>query len=73
MLKIRLMRIGGKNNPKYRIIVVEGKSKRNGSYIETVGFYDPQLIKNSISLKKERISYWLSRGAQYSSGLTRLL
>ncbi|MFA6005028.1 MAG: 30S ribosomal protein S16 [Patescibacteria group bacterium] len=72
-VKIRLMRIGKRMSPKYRIIVIEEHKKRNSSYIEKVGFYDPSLTKDAVTVDNDRVKYWLSVGAQFSFGLRKLI
>lgn len=71
MLKIRLTRTGKKNQPHYRIVVIEHWRKPKGRYIEMLGHYNPRTKK--ISLKKERILYWLGVGAQTSPTAHNLL
>ena len=73
MLKIRLMRIGGKKKPFYRVVVVEQRSKRTGGYIELLGTYNPLSIPKDIKLNKERIEYWIKQGAQPSVGYLRII
>jgi len=66
-LKIRLARGGSKKRPFYRIVVAENTSPRDGKFIERVGSYNPLLEKGHaerVVLKKERIEYWMSVGAQ---------
>jgi small subunit ribosomal protein S16 len=72
-LKIKLTRIGRKNNPKYRIVIAEAHSRRDGAYLENVGTYDPIAKENNINVKKDRIDYWISKGAQFTKGTQRLL
>lgn len=62
MLKIRLKRLGAKRNPLYRIIVINGREKREGRPIEELGFYNPK--RKELKLDKEKISEWLKNGAQ---------
>ncbi len=67
MLKIRLARAGAKKKPFYHIVAADSRSPRDGSFLEKLGYYDPMQPKDSdkrIVLKNERISYWLSKGAQ---------
>ncbi len=72
MLVIRLLRTGKKNQPSFKIVVVEKeKSSTSGRYIEEVGFYNP-LTKEKI-LKTERIKYWISVGAKPSETIHNLL
>lgn len=71
MLKIRLTRTGKRNQPHYRIVVAEHWRAVKGKYIEMLGFYNPR--SKEISLKKKRIQYWLSVGAQTSPTIHNLL
>ncbi|MCH7951473.1 30S ribosomal protein S16 [Patescibacteria group bacterium] len=64
MLKLKLFPIGKKNQIKYRIVVVEARSKREGKYIESLGFYDPQTDPATIKLDKEKYNEWMNKGAQ---------
>ena len=63
MVRIRLTRVGTKNKPKYRIVALDSKKKRDGAYIEKLGIYDPTQKPFFVKLKKERYNYWLSVGA----------
>lgn len=72
-VKIRLTRMGKRHDPKYRIIVVDERKKRDGRYIEKIGFYDPVPNPHRLELKKERLDYWVACGAIISTGLSRLL
>ena len=71
MLKIRLMRIGKKNAPAYRVVLTEKQSKPQGKFQEILGNYNPRL--NELKLKKDRILHWLSKGAQASDTVYNLL
>lgn len=72
MLIIRLLRIGKKNQPSFKIVVVEKKkSVKSGRFVEEVGFLNP--LTKEVILKKERIKYWLSVGAQTSARIHNLL
>nr|QOU10593.1 ribosomal protein S16 [Pedospumella sp. Jangsampo120217C5] len=62
MLKIRLKRIGRKNRPCYKIVLMENLSKRDGKYIADLGFYDP--IYKKISLENAAILHYINLGAQ---------
>src|SRR6185503_7671205 len=76
MLKIRLARGGAKKRPYYSIVVADSHSPRDGRFIEKVGAYNPLLKKddpNRITLKNERISEWLSKGAQPTDRVARFL
>ena len=74
LLAIRLMRMGAKKKPSYRIVVKEKLSKRDGSYLENVGTYNP-IGKNGkeIRLNAERVQYWLGKGAQPTETVSRLI
>ena len=72
-LRIKLTRIGRKNNPKYRIVVAEAKSKRDGKYVEKIGFYDPIPEKSILTVNKEKLNEWFRKGAQLTKGTARLL
>ena len=66
-LKIRLARGGSKKHPFYRIVVAEASSPRDGRFVERLGSYDPMVPKdheNRVSLKDERIKFWMSKGAK---------
>lgn len=70
---IRLTRLGKKHEPHYRVIVLDKRKKRDGSYIEQIGTYNPHLPKNGLSINAERFAYWKSRGAELSECIRKLL
>jgi len=71
MLKIRLQRIGKRGQAYFRVIVTEHTQKPKGRFLELLGNYDPH--KNVVNVKKERIEYWVSKGAQFSPTVNNLL
>jgi small subunit ribosomal protein S16 len=72
MLTIRLSRVGRKNDPSFRVIVVESKRKpQPGNYLEMVGSYNPKM--NRVELNGERIKHWISNGATVSDTVHNLL
>ena len=72
MLMIRMQRFGRKNDPTYRITVSEKTAgPKSGKYVERVGFYDP--IRKQKKINKERVEYWMSKGAKVSDTLHNLL
>lgn len=72
MLVIRFLRVGKKNQPSFKIVVVDKRrSSKSGSFVEEVGFYNP-LTKEKV-LKAERIKYWISVGAKPSPTIYNLL
>lgn len=73
MLKIRLSRIGAKNRPFYRVVVVDGRAKRTGAYIELLGTYNPLTTPHEVKLKQDRIDHWVKNGAQMSDGFLRII
>lgn len=75
-LKIRLSRGGSKKRPFYRIVVADARSPRDGRFIEKVGTYNPMLAKDSadrVVLVTERLTHWLSVGAQPTDRVARFL
>ncbi|MBI2049336.1 30S ribosomal protein S16 [Candidatus Roizmanbacteria bacterium] len=70
---LRLMRLGKKGHPIYRVVVVDKRKKRNTRYIENIGSYEPMKDSGGLKIDKKKYSYWLSQGALISEGLTRLL
>ena len=73
MLSIRLMRMGAKKKPFYRINVTEKRTKRDGSFVEIVGYYDPCRNPAEIKINRERLDYWIQRGAQPSETVRSLI
>ena len=69
---IRLARIGAPKKPYYRVVVIEKERSRNGRALEVVGTYNPRTNPGSIDLKRERIEYWVSKGAQMSDRVEKL-
>jgi small subunit ribosomal protein S16 len=72
-VKIRLTRHGAKKRPFYRIVVADSESPRDGKYLENVGTYNPLVDPVEVSLKKERIKYWMDQGAKPSDTVKSLL
>ena len=75
-LKIRLARGGSKKHPFYRIVVAEASSPRDGRFVERLGSYDPMVPKdhqNRVTLNKERISFWMSKGAKPTLRMHKIL
>ena len=73
MLSIRLTRMGAKKKPFYRIVVTEKRSKRDGRFVESVGYYNPCRNPADIKINRERINYWIERGAQPSDTVRSLI
>jgi small subunit ribosomal protein S16 len=70
---IRLSRTGARKQPQYRVVVIEKERARNGRPVEVVGTYNPRTSPASIELKRERIDYWVSKGAKLSDRVTKIL
>lgn len=73
MLMIRLARIGARKQPYYRVVVIDKERARNGRSVEVVGLYNPRTSPATVDLKRERIDYWVSKGAQLSDTVSRLV
>jgi small subunit ribosomal protein S16 len=70
---IRLARFGARKQPYYRVVVIEKDRARNGRSIELVGTYNPRTNPATVDLKRDRIEYWRSKGAQLSDRVEKLL
>ncbi|MGI6367468.1 MAG: 30S ribosomal protein S16 [Anaerolineae bacterium] len=73
MVRIRLARVGSIRQPSYRVVVSDQRSPRNGRFIEIVGNYNPRTDPETVVIDRERVLYWLERGAQPSEAVARLL
>ena len=73
MLKLRLTRTGTKDKAQYRIIVQEARSKRDGRYVENLGYYNPRTEPSTIVVKLDRVDYWMKNGAQPTDSVASLL
>lgn len=71
MTKIRLARFGSRHQPRYRIVVADSRSRRDGRFIEILGNYNPE--NGTVTVDKERASYWISVGAQPTNTTISLL
>ena len=72
-VKLRLMRMGKKKQPTYRIVAADSRSPRNGRFIEIVGTYDPRAEPSVITVDNERAVHWLRHGAQPTERVQKLL
>jgi small subunit ribosomal protein S16 len=73
MLKIRLRRGGAKHSPFYRIVVSDSLRTPAAATVEQIGTYDPTRKPSHLSIDKERVDFWLSRGAQMSQTVSSLV
>jgi small subunit ribosomal protein S16 len=72
-VRLRLTRIGSKKNPIYRVVAADSRSPRDGRFIEIVGRYNPQTDPSTIELDEAKIKHWLSKGAQPSDPVAKLI
>lgn len=75
MVTIRLSRGGAKKKPFYHVVVTDSRNRRDGRYIERLGFYNPSASESeeTLRLDKERIDYWMSQGAKTSDRVGKLM
>jgi small subunit ribosomal protein S16 len=73
MVKIRLARGGAKKRPYYHIVVADSHKKRDGRFIERIGFYNPMVQENRFGIDSERVKHWLSVGAQPTERVRKLM
>lgn len=73
MVKLRLKRMGKINKPFYRIVSLDSRKKRDGAYLESIGYYDPKTDPLTLKVDTDRALYWLSKGAQPSDTVHSLL
>jgi len=72
-VKIRLARHGAKKKPFYRIVAADSESPRDGRFLEIVGTYNPLIDPAEVSLKQERVKYWIDQGAIPTTTVKNLL
>ena len=72
-VRLRLMRMGKKKQPTYRVVAADSRSPRNGRFIEIVGTYQPRLDPSVVKIDNDRAVHWLQQGAQPSEAVEKLL
>lgn len=72
-VKLRLMRMGKKKQPTYRVVAADSRSPRNGRIIENIGTYDPKPDPSEINIDEARAVHWLQHGAQPTDRVKKLL
>ena len=72
-VRIRCQRFGRKKKPFYRIVAANSESPRDGKFLEILGYYNPLTEPSTISIKKDRLKYWLSVGAKPSNTVAKLI
>ena len=73
MLRIRLVRIGKRKQPHYRVVVADARKARNGRHVEILGHYNPRTEPSTVQIDTERAQEWLNKGAQPTERVQKLL
>ena len=73
MVKLRLMRMGKKKQPTYRVVATDSRSPRDGRFIEILGHYNPRTEPSTVVIDNDRCVEWLRQGAQPTETVKRLL
>ena len=72
-VKLRLMRMGKKKQPTYRVVAADSRSPRNGRFIEIIGTYDPRQEPSVVKIDTAKAADWISKGAQPTETVARLI
>ncbi|MGH9135471.1 MAG: 30S ribosomal protein S16 [Acidimicrobiales bacterium] len=72
-VKLRLMRMGKKKQPTYRIVAADGRSPRDGRFIEIIGAYDPRQEPSQVTLDTAKADEWIAKGAQPTDRVRKLI
>ena len=72
-VKLRLMRMGKKKQPTYRLVAADGRSPRDGRFIEVLGTYEPRAEPSRINIDNEKAVNWLRKGAQPTETVQKIL
>lgn len=73
MVKLRLRRKGRAHHPVYDIIAIDGRKRRDGAYLERLGYFDPNTHPNTVKIDPDKAIYWLNNGAQPSNVVRNIL
>jgi len=73
MLSIRMRRVGSKKKPYFRVVLTEARTKIESDFVENLGTYNPRSNPAQVNVNKERIQYWLSKGARPSDSVRTLI
>ena len=73
MLSIRMRRVGSKKRPFFRVVLTEARSKIEADFVENLGTYNHRLKPAQVDINKERVQYWLSKGARPSDSVRTLI
>ena len=73
MLRMRLRRTGARKQPRYRVVVAEARTPRDGAFVDILGFYDPLTEPATVRIDQDRARDWIQKGAQPSDAVERIL
>ena len=73
MVAIRLRRAGSKKRPFFRVVVTDSRAARDSSFVEILGHYNPRTRPAVVKVDKDRVAYWLGKGAQPSDSVRTLI
>ena len=73
MVVIRLRRAGSKKRPFFRVVVTDSRAPRDSSFVEILGHYNPRTRPAIVKIDKERVEYWMKKGAQPSDSVRTLI
>ena len=73
MLVIRMRKMGSKKRPFFRVVVTDSRAARDSSFVEILGHYNPRTKPAKVEIDRERIGYWVGKGAQVSDTVRTLL
>jgi len=73
MLAIRMRRVGSKKRPFFRVVVADSTAARDGSFVEVLGHYYPRSKPAKVDVNRERVDYWVSKGARPSDTVRTLI
>lgn len=72
-VKIRLARVGRRNVSRFRVVAIDGRTQRDGKFLEVLGTYNPQATPKQFTMNSERIAFWIEKGAEVSETVHNLL
>lgn len=72
-IKIRFRRMGARNRPFYRLVATDSRVRRDGRFLDILGYYDPIKQPHVFDVKEDRVQYWMEHGAQMSAAARELL
>jgi len=72
-VRIRMTRMGAKKRPFYRLVAADSEARRDGRFLEILGYYDPMKEPAEVKIHKEKVDYWLEKGARLSESAKALL